>query len=963
MDNSTETHELEVDLNCRVIHGFSGIDVNELKNEKRCYISFNIRSMRLHWSTFCLNINHFINELDVIILVETNIKDEENGFYQLDGFQRETLNRSSKKRGGGIIMFIRNNINHQRVPSSTISFESIKIQFTEENKTTNMIAIYRPPGFSKVSFIEELGNDLKEMKKNEEYIVMGDINIDVKKSKLNISYVKDYLEMLSSSRLLNVITKCTRIDPRNGTKSLIDHILVSKVDNPIYTVVIENEITDHYPTLYYIKTERHAEKQIVSSKHISNYKLNQLIREENWSSVLKEENAERMYNTFASKLKDLYMKSTVIKKISKTRKNNPWITSELIADCKKRDILYRKWKNNINNKSYENDYKILRNKINKAILIQKSNFYKNQFMEFKTNPRKTWGLINEILGRKKSSIDDTITKNFKIEFKSLANEFGEFFSSQTANIIHQCDLKTSIHTNIHTENTIFTYTTNDSEVNTIINALGVHKSPGIDGIRSVDIKNNADLFAPILCKIINLSLTDAKIPKHLKTAVVRPIYKSGLKNQLTNYRPISILPVLEKCLEGVVVNRLQSFIEKHSLINKSQYGFQKNKNTGQLLCEFANCINESLNKGHNVLVLFMDFSKAFDTLNHSKLLEALARIGIRGRLADWMSDYLHNRKFSVKIKDVNSEEKNVEYGVPQGSNLGPLMFILYTNELLRVFKLSIPFAFADDTAIVVRDRSLESATMIMQNEFDAAVRWCHDNGLVINASKTKLMHIRSPHVKKTDKQIYFRNDLCPITPTVCIEVVELYKYLGVVIDCHFLWDKHIDKLRTDLKKSLYALSHLKYHATEDVLRQVYYALVESKLRYGILAWGNAAPTHINKLQKLQNSALRIIQHNNRQQAENKFRVLKVEQIFKMTTILEYHGNNRFIRPIQHHLNTRQRAQGLLQIPRHYNTYGKRQLAYVVPTIINSMPQELKQIQNYKTRKKQLKYFFLNDSSN
>lgn len=190
----------------------------------------------------------------------------------------------------------------------------------------------------------------------------------------------------------------------------------------------------------------------------------------------------------------------------------------------------------------------------------------------------------------------------------------------------------------------------------------------------------------------------------MKTAVVRPIYKGGVSNRLSNYRPISILPVVEKCLEGVISARLQSFIDKHSLINKSQYGFQKNKNTGKLLGEFVNCVNESLNKSHHVLVIFMDFSKAFDTLNHTKLIQALNRIGLRGVMADWIMDYLHNRSFVVKIKDVTREKENVQYGVPQGSKLGPILFILYTNELLRVFKKGIPFAFADDTAIVVRHR-------------------------------------------------------------------------------------------------------------------------------------------------------------------------------------------------------------------------------------------------------------------
>lgn len=249
--------------------------------------------------------------------------------------------------------------------------------------------------------------------------------------------------------------------------------------------------------------------------------------------------------------------------------------------------------------------------------------------------------------------------------------------------------------------------------------------------------------------------------------------------------------------------------------------------------------------------------------------------------------------------------------------------------------------------------------MIMQEEFNAAVNWCHDNGLVINASKTKMMHIRSPQFKSTQSKILVKNDACPNTPIETIEIVETYKYLGVIIDCHFLWSQHIDKLRMDLKKTLYALSHLQYYTTVPVLKQVYYALVESKLRYGILAWGNAATTHIQKIQKLQNTALKLINKGYTRNNESTFKTLNVEQIFKMTLILEYYDDNRFIRPIDHMINTRRRAQGMLKLPTNYNTYGRRQLLYSVPSTINELPRHLVNIENFKTRKKYIKNFFLN----
>lgn len=247
------------------------------------------------------------------------------------------------------------------------------------------------------------------------------------------------------------------------------------------------------------------------------------------------------------------------------------------------------------------------------------------------------------------------------------------------------------------------------------------KSAGSDGIRPIDLKNNAEIMAPVITKLINLIINTAIIPETLKIAYVRPIYKSGEKSNYNNYRPIAILSVIEKVMEEVVCRRITEYTSKYKIINTNQFGFQKGKNINKLLGNFANYINKQLSKNHHCLTLFIDFSKAFDTLSHEKLLLMLERIGIRGHCLDWFKNYLTVRKYCVIVAGNLSNSVDIDHGVPQGSKLGPILYIIYSNELINMLKMSQTFAYADDTAIVVAHKNLVDATKIMQHQLNIAI--------------------------------------------------------------------------------------------------------------------------------------------------------------------------------------------------------------------------------------------------
>lgn len=321
---------------------------------------------------------------------------------------------------------------------------------------------------------------------------------------------------------------------------------------------------------------------------------------------------------------------------------------------------------------------------------------------------------------------------------------------------------------------------------------------------------------PIITSLINKSLEEAIIPNILKTSIIRPIYKSGKKSDYNNYRPIAILPAVEKVLEEIVARRLNEFLLKYKIISKNQYGFQKGKNINQLLGIFSNEVNKSLDKNEHCLGLFIDFSKAFDTLSHNKMIEVLEHTGIRGNCIEWFKNYLECRNYSVKLQDRMSDNIPLKQGVPQGSKLGPILYIIYANDMMRVLRDSNVYAYADDTAIIVSNKCSDTAMDIMQIELNKITKWCHDRGLIINASKTKLMHFRPRHLPETRRELifqsndclhktYYNNKLNRIPTETCttrIEQVKTYKYLGVHLDVFFKWKTHVEHLQKKLKRQL-----------------------------------------------------------------------------------------------------------------------------------------------------------------
>ena len=394
-----------------------------------------------------------------------------------------------------------------------------------------------------------------------------------------------------------------------------------------------------------------------------------------------------------------------------------------------------------------------------------------------------------------------------------------------------------------------------------ISELDTRKSPGFDSIFLDDIKHNSE-FLTILKDCFNLIIKTQCFPDCLKIALVKPLFKSGSPECLSNYRPISILSCLDKIFEHYVNNELTNFLERHGILANEQYGFRKNRGTNDALQDFTDYVYSNMDHNMYTLSVFIDFSKAFDTIDHKKLLLCMENIGICGPVLELFKSYLHNRHFIVKMTSYESEPTKINCGVPQGSKLGPTLFLILINSLPSLIHACKIVLYADDTVLSAHATTLESAIDMIRNDLIILQTWAHDFGIVINHTKTKVMCFHSAHKHPAydlvnvqmhtydclhNKSYY---TICSCDP---IEMVTQYKYLGIWLDCHMSFKAHVDYITQKLRCAAVCLHRLTYYKfPRHILKQVYFALAESYISYCIESWGTVSDSTLQPIRYLQN---------------------------------------------------------------------------------------------------------------
>ena len=539
---------------------------------------------------------------------------------------------------------------------------------------------------------------IKNLPKTSTYL-MGYFNLNLLKSDTNRN-VEKFEELFLSQGLFPVISLATHYHKPTNSKSCIDNIFTNTLETINQSGVVIDSGSGHSPIFATSKhnfdlncnqKEKITQYYDFSRKNTDNL-LSKLI--ENQDILIG--NGSNGFPNFTNfdieykKLIDETCKLTVPKKTVRNAINNPWITDSVIAAINKKYELYENWKSTCSKKDPGGDrnlHKIFsdyRRVLKHIISSEKSKYYNKKIADNKGNPKKTWEIINLLRGKQRKSMKPHFIINNKhiFERRVIANEFNKYFVSIAAKLNDNVEIKPipngSFEKFLHAEDSqmhsIFLYDCTDFEISEIIKELQNGKSSDIP--ISV-IKKTSSVISPIFAHHFNHFMKIGEFPDELKLGKITPVYKKDNKELLENYRPISTLPIFSKIFEKLIYSRLYSFLSSKGILHEKQFGFRKQHSTSHALNYSIDKIKDCLSKGNHVLGIFIDLSKAFDTIDHAILIDKLEHYGIRGKALTLFKSYLSNRKQYVSALGEHSDQLLITYGVPQGSCLGPLLFLIY----------------------------------------------------------------------------------------------------------------------------------------------------------------------------------------------------------------------------------------------------------------------------------------------
>jgi len=937
---------------------------NSKPNIKFCLI--NTRSIRGKSGAFINNI--LSSDIDICIITETWLKQNDNKIraeLTPNGYAFRDAPRLCRQ-GGGLALLCKRTYEPELIEAGErASFEYAEFTVSLNKQKTSVVAIYRPPystnhPVTTRTFFQEFPDFIEaRLAANKPIIITGDFNIHIEDATSVDG--QQLLDILGSFSLTNHVTFPTHLD--NHT---LDLIITRTAEARLISNCIPSDwFSDHRLVTAEIPLKKNnwqvkniifRETNKINIENLRNDIINSPL---SLTSEQSPDTVAKLYHETLSAAIDKHAPEKT--KTVVVRPDQPWFNAELASQKREVRKAERLWRKSGETKAQDSPiytwFKETRKDYYDEVENAKCIYYKEKVRKCDGNQRKLYNLVKEISGE---SMENPLPPHD--EMQTLVNGFSTFFMQKIDKIRNQIDTLTinttppPVTTSIPPPQLASFRQVSEAELSKLLRIMA-NKQCTLDPCPTYLVKECQNELLPCITRLINASLNDGVFPDEWKRAVVKPlIKKANLACVYSNYRPVSNLCFISKLCEKVVISQLQNHMDTHQLSLPLNSAYKALHSTETALLKVQTDIATSIGNGDVTLLVMLDLSAAFDTIDHQVLRETLVSdFGVTGKVLSWIMSYLSDRSQQVLIENVMSEPVKLKYGVPQGSCLGPILFTLYLSGLYKTIERHLPqvHGYADDNQLYLTFKPGEDSERVALEAMEACVHdvrsWMIHNKLKINDSKTEFIILGTKH------SLSHVNASSITVGTASIEATDKVKNLGVYIDNILSHKANVSHITSKAHYQLHKLGKIRKALDTDTIQSLVHSLITSHLDYcNSLLIGTSAQ-NIHKLQLLQNAAARLI-HWIPKQAHvtpllKQLHWLPIPQrvIFKVliTTYKALHKLaptyiTELIRPYQPTRSLRSENQALLEVPRIRNSYHHRSFAHTAPRLWNDLPLNLRE---------------------